>query len=213
MICSNESIYKAQDRHNISMYIKEVAEKLNISVDTLRRWELKLDFDIPVDSRNRKIYSEEHFKLLQNIKDLREQDNGLDTISRKLSIGNAHDRQSIGKDDSNSTAYPMHTIGINDLRELETSIISKLDIVDNLSEKLSRASFEVGKLQAEKVALEDKLKLIADSSGKDVNNLNKEIDKIKLDSQLQQEKLNVQIEKLQEELKEKSKPWYKKLFK
>ena len=203
------------------MYIKEVAEKLNVSIDTIRRWELKLDFDIPVDSRNRKVYSESHFNLLQSIKELRDADNGLDTISRKLSIGNAQDRQSIGKDDSNSTTYPMQTIGIDDLKELENSIISKFDIVDSLSEKLSRASFEVGKLQAEKVALEDKLqvekdknKLIADSSSKDVANLNKEIEKQRLDHASQLETLNRKNEQLKDELdQEKKRPWYKKLFK
>lgn len=195
------------------MHIGEVAEKLNMSVDTIRRWELKLNLDIPVDSRNRKKYSEEHFKLLQAIKELREQDNGLSTISRKLNIGYAVDKHMIGNDNPELLAYDRHTIVKSDLKELETAIISKLDIVDNFSEKLSRASFEIGKLSAEKAALEDKLKLIADSSSKDFSNFTKEIEKLKLENEYQQAKLQKENDFLQHQLQqEKKKPWYKKLL-
>jgi len=206
------------------MNITEVTEKLNINPDTLRKWEKYLNLSIQRTGKNKREYSEEDFKLIEKIKEMRDLDHGFNTITRELKLDNNELKQSldpVGSSlESNNTSTTLSNHINTKLEILQNTLDNKLNSILELSEKYSRACFEIGSLQSKLEAKEEslkeaqvKIKLISDSSGKDVSNLNKEIERIKLDNEYQQKKHRMENEQLKTELdREKKKPWYKKLF-
>jgi DNA-binding transcriptional MerR regulator len=184
-------------RRYAQMNINEVAKLLNTSIDTLRRWEQKFNLEIKTDSRNRKIFSDEDVKTLRIIKELREQDNGLETITRKLTAINAEDMQKIGNDSAEITTG-MQYLCKSDLDEFKNTITER---IDNLSEKYSRASYEVGKLQEKCLHYEEKLLLITNGNNKDISALKNELEKVKQEN----DTLKAELET------EKRTPWHKLL--
>ena len=98
-------------------------------------------------------------------------------------------------------------------RYIMDTLDSKLNSIIDLSEKYSRASFEIGKLQAELSSSEAKIKLISGTADKDIFGLQKELEKLAANKDKEIEKQKLEIDNLKSELqKEKTKPWYKKIF-
>lgn len=188
------------------MNIKEVTIKTGLNEHTLRKWEKDFKISVPRNDSGYRDYTEETIKKLLAIKALREADNGINTIKNHFqteqpiyNLDNPETILNTGKDENLIQALDI----------MQKNLISKLDIVDNLSEKLSRASYEIGKLQAEKAGIEEKLLLITDGNNKDITNLKNEIQKLKQEN----DKLRFGNEALEKELEtEKRTAWYKKIF-
>lgn len=198
------------------MKINEIAETLNITQNQLRHWEEVFSLKISRDKKNQRFYTDEDLKTFQAIKALRDSDNGLETISRKLNINPILGSDETTDDDINlisSIPKAVETMIRDNQKYIMDTLDSKLNTIVDLSEKYSRASFEIGKLQAELSSSEAKVKLISDTSNKDISGLQKQIEKLAADKDREVEKQKLEIENLKSELqKEKTKSWWKKIF-
>ncbi len=187
------------------MNINEVSQILNVGINTLRLWEEHFQLDIKRDSKGRRYYTQEDLKVLQTIKALRDNDNGLNTISRKLQE-EFHEKV--------EDEPELEEIIEDDMEELEEKQViayfdDKLDKVVELTEKYSEVCYELGKIQAELESTENKYKMLQEISEKDISVLKKEIEK----KELENTELIKKIEFLQSELeKERGKTWVKKLM-
>lgn len=198
------------------MKINEIAETLNITQNQLRHWEEVFSLKISRDKKNQRLYTDEDIRTFQAIKALRDSDNGLETISRKLNINPISGLDEITDDNINlmsSIPKAVETMIRDNQKYIMDVLDSKLNTIVDLSEKYSRASFEIGKLQAELSSSESKVKLISDTSNKDISGLQKQIEKITADKNNDLEKQKIEIKNLKAELqKEKTKPWWKKIL-
>jgi DNA-binding transcriptional MerR regulator len=205
--------------------ITEASEKVGIKESTLRKWEEDFKIDVPRNRRGYREYTEEIIKIFENIKGYKDSNHGENTIIRKLGLHDAFiQSEQPGnlerKEEVIEVTYNLH----ESLKDIETSLIArmddKLDSIMELSEKYSRASYEVGSLKSElksayekidilKEKYEEKLHLITDGSGKDINNLKKDLEKTEFEKQQifeENEKLKAELEK------QKSKTLFQKLF-
>lgn len=195
------------------MNINEVSELLKVNPETLRKWDKQLNLNITRNKKGFREYSEDDIQKLQLIKQLRDMDNGIQTINRKLNTGSIQpENTDTIKDNDNLPVSNLDLIS----KQLVSNLENRLSEILDLSEKYSRATFEIGKLQTENKFLMEKLqdkdnqiKLIDTSSAKDIDNLKKELDKrdIEINQKIKE------IELLKEQIQhEKNIPWYKKIF-
>lgn len=198
------------------MNINEASELLSINPETLRKWDKHFNLNISRNKKGHREYNQEDINTLMAIKQLRDLDNGIQTINRKLNPGCIQDvnsensyKESVSSINESQIVSKLDLIG----SELVSRLDYKLDAIVSLAQEHSKATYTIGKLEAEKFSLEDKLKLICDSNNKDISSLQKEIEKMKLDNENQQEKLYRENNQLKAELEEeRKKPWYKKIF-
>jgi DNA-binding transcriptional MerR regulator len=191
------------------MNINEVSELLTINPETLRKWDKQFNLNVGRNKKGHRNYSQDDINRLIAIKQLRDLDNGIETINRKLNPSWIQD------DNKNNPDEPGFMVHNNQevISKLDLLVI-KLDTITDLSEKYARASYEIGSLKATLEAEQQKNKLIVDSSGKDVASLQKEIEKQRLDFESQVEKFRLDNEALKAKFEaEQKRAWYKKLFK
>lgn len=191
------------------MNIKEVATLTGINTHTLRTWQKYFNIEVPRNPTGYREYSEEIIKKLLAIKALREADNGINTIKNQLGIESIN----INVVKPENIVNPANNENILSTLELMNQNINikleKLEAVTELAEKYSRATFEIGKLQAEKTAIEEKLLLITDGNNKDITGLKNEVDKLKQEN----DKIRFENETLKNALEaEKKTPWHKRIF-
>ncbi len=200
------------------MKINELAERLNIGEDTLQEWENVFNIDVPRNESNQRIYSEDDLKLFQAIKSLRDNDNGIETIGRKLSIKKIVPvPPQPSEADENITQTIPRTIE-NLIRDNQKYVMETLDaklspIID-LSHNYSFATYEIGKLQAEKEHLEqkatelnEKIKNLLESTNKDFIGFQRQIEKLTTEKNQEIEKLKSENEALKEII---NKKWWGK---
>lgn len=190
---------------------REVQDLLGLKDEsTLRKYEKEFNLEIEKNYKGHKIYSDEIINKLKTIVFLRKEGNGLSTITKKIqtdtnSIRISEVENLENKEKIKDVGYESYTIE----NHLLSKIDNKLNSILELSEKYSRATFEIGKLQAEKENLQEKIMLVSDSYTRNVENVQNNLEK----SEQEKSDLKKKLEKLEMELQnEKSKPWYKKLF-
>lgn len=119
---------------------KELANSLKIGGSTLRTWASY--FNIPREKKGQKwIYYEDAKAIFETIKDLRDQDCGLNTIERKITVIPDEEVQEL---DSPETF------------QFQQKLVSQIHQNNQISEKFARVSFLAGKQQEKTRALEMK---------------------------------------------------------
>jgi DNA-binding transcriptional MerR regulator len=183
------------------MNINEVARKLNISVDTLKRWEKHFNLDVNRDSQGQGFYSDSDLKMFHAIKLLRDND---DSSVRENSELNENNLNTVNDTDSLNFL-------IQEIRGLPEN---RLSFILDLTEKYARVNYELGSLKAQLETKEHVLSLIADTYNKVITSLKKEIEKKNREIEEINLKKDREIEFLQAELvKERNKPWWARLIK
>lgn len=205
--------------------IDDVAQEIDIAPTTIRKWDKDFNLNLKRNSKNNRIFTEDDILLIKRIKLLKNEGSGLNTITKKL---NLHVADMLPLQDKTIDNKPLETepeinthatdieLYVNDMSVKFDKLSDRLEGILELSEKYSRACYEVGSLKAqlegeqkEKVLLLKQAENKIESCSKDVNNLNKELTKKELDL----EDLRKQNELLKLQLHEEKKtPWYKKLF-
>ncbi len=205
--------------------ITEASEKVGVKESTLRKWEDDFKIDVPRNKRGYREYTQEIIKIFENIKGYKDSNHGENTIIRKLSLHDAFmqpdqpENNGI-REEVVEVTYSLH----ESLKDIETSLIKrmddKLDSIIELSEKYSRATYEVGSLKSqlksayEKIDLlqekfDEKLFLITDGSHKDINILKKDLEK----SEFEKQQILEENEKLKAQLEvQKNKSLFQRLF-
>jgi len=136
------------------MNINEVAEKLGIHTQTLRRWEKEIPIlDIKRDSKGHRFYSDSDVDILQKILAL--QAEGKD-FKRILSIlSSTYDKVDVNLNSAcNQVEYNLSTSLVVQLKEEIKSVI-----VENteLAEKYARATYTIGQQEEKIKSLEEKI--------------------------------------------------------
>lgn len=172
------------------MNSKDVAKHLGVTVQTLRIWQKIFNIKVPYDDKGNKFYDENTIKLLEQIKVLKAENKEIEDIKNELHINMKFSGE-------------FHREGKEFSREFPESMkaIIKAEIQDQtlLSENYAKATYQIGKLEAEKKALEDKIKLLPD-----LENLTElKLENLELKQQLQQAHNEICLLKM---------PWYKRLF-
>lgn len=185
------------------MKTKEVLEKLNIPKSTLHKYISDFSLNIDRNNKNEFDFSDDNIQRLETILKLKNDDNGIQTIQRILGVY---------EPDMNKNSYEhnqdMDTI-VNSINHLESKFSELIDF----SKEHSKASYQIGKLEAENRALNEKLSLLTDYSQKDITSLQNENMKLKQESLNQKEKLTNEIEELKAQLQaEKNKSFFQRLF-
>jgi len=201
------------------MTVEEIIKILNIGKNTLFMWEEHFSIDVKRDSKGRRFYTAEDLKILQTIKALRDNDNGLNTITRMLddelkeisrrNIENYQDEDNLDNEISNE-------INQDKNKNIIAYIDDKMDSIIELGDKYSNACLEIGRLQSELKLTENSLKKNQENHQKDLQMLKKEIDKKDLEIQRlsnDNEFLRKKIESYAEELeKTRNRPIWKSIF-
>lgn len=113
------------------------------------------------------------------------------------------------------SVYAEHSENSSANKHIVAYIDDKLDSIIGLSEKYSKACYQIGKLEAELKGVEEKCFMIQEASEKDIANLLKELNK----KDLELDKKNEEIEELKrrldmvhdEVMNKRNTPWIKKL--
>ena len=204
--------------------IEDVATEVDIAPTTIRKWDKDFNLNLKRNSKNNRVFYTDDILLLKTIKYLKNKGCGLNTITKKLNL-NVDSMSSIKENTLDNKGFyndlesDKHVTDIRVVDDISLKIdklADRLEGVLELSEKYSRACYEVGSLksqlegeQKEKVLLLKQSDEKTESYAKDINNLNKELTK----RELELEAIKQQNELLQHQLQvEKSLPWYKKIF-
>jgi DNA-binding transcriptional MerR regulator len=201
--------------------INDVAEIIEVRIETIRIWCKIFNLQVSRDEKNQRIFSDENIQVLQKIKNWKQEKYSVEKIKDKLIA----EYGSFDKPDLSTSSIDLHA-----LKEI---IKSEIEPVLELSEKYSRASFEIGSLKAQLEAEKQKSLLIQNSSAEYQSKLNeKEIALEKYRSE--SEKARFEVVRLDAELKDKDRqnrelidkvaemenklkdvsvvPWYKRFF-
>lgn len=204
------------------MTVEEIIKILNIGKNTLFMWEEHFNIDVKRDSKGRRFYTAEDLKILQTIKALRDNDNGLNTITRMLddelkeiSRRNLEHDQDVDLENDLADGLS-NEITQDKNKHIIAYIDDKMDSIIELGEKYSNACLEIGRLQSELKLTENSLKKNQENHQKDLQMLKKEIDKKDLEIQRlsnDNEFLRKKIESYAEELeKTRNRPIWKSIF-
>lgn len=193
------------------MNIKEVSKLLDMTESSLRFYEERFKLNIEKNSRGHRKYSEKDLEILKSIKGLKAtSDLDLDAIAKKLNLSSSYSK-------FNSSELKVNEIEkvIKDSQQYVVEIMkNELSSVVELSEKYSKATYEIGKLQEKCSSYEEKLRLISDNNIKDINSLKNELkekdaelqklkqEQLKRESETQQKESELQQLKILQENKE-----------
>jgi DNA-binding transcriptional MerR regulator len=181
------------------MNINEIAEKLNISIDTIRKWEKHFNLEVSRDSEGRRFYSDSDLKMFHAIKLLRDNENTPVEIAEPF-------EQDI------DIIHDIHSLNFL-IKEIRVLLENRLTYILEISEKYSKVSYELGNLKAKLETKEQVLSLISETYNKVINSLKKEIEKKNKELDEINLKKDLEIEYLRAELeKERNKPWWKKII-
>lgn len=164
--------------------IREVSKQLNIHINTIRQWEKNFDLDIPRDSKNCRIYDEDLIKTFKYIKEQREAGKELSGINVRLT--------SASHEANNQTNMSL-------TEEIKNEVLKIITDQTELSEKYAKATYQIGKLEAQLYAAEEKMKLLP--APEEINQLKKELISLKIRNEsLEKENVILKI------------PFWKKIF-
>jgi hypothetical protein len=180
------------------MNINELAQKLNVTTETIRKWELHFNLEITRDREGRRYYTESDLKMFHAIKLLRDNENVPDQTTE-----NSEPDFTIVNDISNLNFL---------IKEIRVLLENRLTYFFDISEKFAKANYEIGNLKAKLETKEQVLTLISETYNKVINNLKKEIDKKNKEIEEINLKKDREIELLKAELeKERNKSWWRKI--
>lgn len=175
------------------MNINEIAQKLNISVDTIRKWEKHFKLDVIRDSEGQGYYSDSDLKMFHAIKILRDNEDVSDEILE-------------------TNLFEIHRLNYL-IKEIRTLLENRLSYILEISEKYATVKYELGNLKAKLETKEHILNLIANTYNKVIHSLKKEIEKKNKEIEEINLKKDCEIEALKAELaKERVRPWWTKLI-
>lgn len=170
--------------------ISKLKDKFKVSAQTLRNWEKifeLLNIPVPRNSRNHRIYFEEHLRLFEKIKPLAESKNFTmediaDALRGSIEHQNALSQETqlkpgkSEKQPQTTSNEPQSNFLIEVKKEVKLLLEENNKIieekVDNLSEKYARATHQIGMLSAQLEAEQNKNKLLTDSSIEHQNKFN-----------------------------------------
>ena len=172
------------------MNTKEVAAHLKITVQSLRIWLKIFDIQVGVDANRNRVYSNDVITLLEKIKSLKASGKATNEIRKSLGSTREFTMETTSKTSDN-------------IREI---IKAEIQQQNELARDYAKASYIIGQLEAEKKALEEKIKLLPAPD---------EFNQIKCERDNFQKEKEVLQNQLQQALRENEvfkMPWYKKLF-
>ena len=210
------------------MHINEIAKELELSPETLRKWEKDFNLVIQRDKLGQRIYDEGHLELFAKIKSMRKK-YGISTINHKIGLNISNEPSKNPENIDNTSIQEMINAdvqkaindalsnGLSEITEnLSTAIHTELVEVNNkinglveLAKEYSKSTYRIGQLEAQLEAEKNRSKLLNNSMDKDLENLKKELDKKSQEMEsLQRDKETLSLALEQE----RKKPWYKKIF-
>jgi hypothetical protein len=131
----------------------EAAERLGVSVTTIKNWLNQLPGEKEHDSRGRVRINIHTMNVLETVKALRDEDCGYETIRRR--IGPVPDDQkspdSEHQADDNQPTFDRKLVDTSIIVEAVTTAIANQT---ELAERYARATYEIGELRATTKALE-----------------------------------------------------------
>ena len=132
------------------MNIKEAAKQVKLSPQTLRTWENFFDIKVP-RSPNGRIYDESLIALFRQIKELKDSNIEADEIKQQLYSNPTVDLHNLDiNPNSNPTSTP----------DIQAIIKTEIQQFSDIFRDYAKATYQIGKLEAEKQALEEKIKLL-----------------------------------------------------
>ena len=175
--------------------IREVSEQLKIHINTIRQWEKIFDLEIPRDSKNCRIYDESLINIFKQIKAQRDEGKELSGINVSLTSGSYEPNISLtlASHEANNQANMSLT------EEIKNEVLKIITDQTELSEKYAKATYQIGKLEAQLYAAEEKIKLLP--APEEINQLKKELISLKIKNEsLEKENVILKI------------PFWKKIF-
>ena len=131
----------------------QVAEQMGIPSQTVDAW--AEEFCIPYDTLGKsRQFNDEALGILQSIKNLRDQDNGFNTIKHKLSFPQMQ-RPSKGEPHSSSQLQGLIEETLES--KLSDMLDEKLSHFVDMSEKYAQANFELGQMSEQNKQAEDEI--------------------------------------------------------
>ena len=172
------------------MNLKDVAQTLSISPSTIRIWQKAFNIKVPFDDEGNKLYDDNLIEILKTIKELRRQNKTEFEIRRAIDdlIVN-HSSVNVNESLANSDS----------MENLRSVIKAEIQEQSDISRDYAKATYQIGKLEAEKKALEDKIKLLPEPES---------LTELKLENMA----LKQQLQNALKENELLKMPWYKRLF-
>lgn len=141
----------------------EIADKVGIAESTVRLWTKQ--FEVPYQKKSgRKLYTTEAYEVIQTIKKLKENYNGIETIRRTIApevqpqseLKVEEKSESSVQTNSNEQALVLK----NHLSDVVTTAIKENN---DLAEKYAKATYTIGQLEKEVEHLSEKIQLLPDA--------------------------------------------------
>jgi DNA-binding transcriptional MerR regulator len=184
--------------------VQEVAERLGVGATTIKTWATTLGIEGQRNASGKRYFTPDHLRILETVKALRDQDAGMETITRV--VGQVSDTQRT-TDGHPSDTRPTtdHEPTPVDLLPVVQELNRTVQEVNRLALLLTQAGQENERLRGEVLQAERKL---IEAEGK-AKTQEGETDRLKL----QQAKQDQEIASLCQQLEvEKAKPWWRKLI-
>lgn len=161
------------------MRTKEIIQRLGISKSLLYKYVKDFNLNPVKNHKDQLEFSEIEFNLLDRVVCLRNESNGIDTITKKLNL-QPENIQEIDKEYPENIPDNSEAL-INSLQGLEKNLIRHFDSLKEIVFEYSRATEEIGYLKGKLEAKEDKISLICSGYEKDILSLKNEISKKNLE--------------------------------
>lgn len=126
----------------------EAAERLNVSVTTVKNWLNQMPGDKEIDSRGRRRIDEKTLSVLETMKALRDEDCGYETIRRRI-FQVTDDQLSANSDLGLGDSQPTVSQQPVDTASIVAQVVEAMRGENELAEKYARVAHQVGKLEAE----------------------------------------------------------------
>lgn len=175
------------------MLINELSVILKVSQNTVRSWEKEFNISVKRDHKNNRIYDDIQVKIYQQIKELKEAGNSIESIKQLLAC-------------NLQVTYKQPTSNLLVDGDIRAIIKAEIQEQTELSEKYAKATYTIGKQEERILTLENQIKLLP--APDEFNRVKCENDFLNRDKELLQQ----QLQQAQEELTLLKMPWYRKLF-
>ena len=126
------------------------AERLGVSVTTVKNWLNQLPTDKEMDSRGRRRIDPRTMEVLATVKELRGEDCGYETIRRRI-FQVTDDQKPADNDSVAGESRPTATQPTIDTTAIVSQVIAAIRGENELAEKYARATFTLGQ-QEERIA-------------------------------------------------------------
>ena len=129
------------------MNIKEASKAVGLSDQSLRKLEIIFNLSIPRGSNGR-IYNADLIEIFKKIKELKDNNIPTEEIKKQINETTLY-----------KTSYNLNTDLIQPY-DFKAMIKAEIQEITALSEKYATAAHKIGRLEAEKASLEEKVKLL-----------------------------------------------------